>query len=219
MMILFDPELNSGALRKAGAARRHGGRIISPENLQLPSSRALAGFLVRAQAAVRLRGQVSVLLTTDRVLRKLNKQFRGKDKATDVLSFPAADLLQNRKSNREKGDLAISVETAQEQSLTRGHTLEMEIRILILHGLLHLSGLDHETDDGEMARRERALRARLGLEKGLIERAESRRRRPAVPSAPAVRRARTTLAQDDNKSRTRNRTLRPRQGSRARGAR
>jgi probable rRNA maturation factor len=171
-MILLDPDLNFSARRQASAAKQQAGRKSSRKNLRLPSLRALKEFLARAQAAVGLRGEVSVLLTSDAAMRKLNRQFRGKNKATDVLSFPAFDSQQNHERNRRRtaGDLAISLEMACTQAATRGHSLETEIRILILHGLLHLKGFDHENDDGEMARRERTLRARLGLEQGLIER-------------------------------------------------
>jgi probable rRNA maturation factor len=122
-------------------------------------------FLRKAQAAVRLRGEVSVLLTGDEQIRRLNRQFRGKNKATDVLSFPAEPGPE-----KMAGDLAISVATARKQGTACGHSLGTEIKVLILHGLLHLAGYDHETDDGEMARREQKLRARLGLPLGLIER-------------------------------------------------
>jgi probable rRNA maturation factor len=131
----------------------------------------LARFLGEARAVVRLRGEVSVLLTTDTRIRRLNRQFRGKDKATDVLSFPA-DALVQRKQNLA-GDLAVSVPTALRQARGQGHTLTIEIKVLILHGLLHLAGFDHECDDGQMARRERLLRGRLGLPQGLIERAKA----------------------------------------------
>ena len=135
----------------------------------------MSGFLRRAQSALGLRGQVSVLLTTDKAIRKLNLQFRGLDKATDVLSFPAAGPV----AAEVAGDLAISVPTALRQATEQGHTLSMEIKVLVLHGLLHLAGFDHETDSGQMARRERALRARLGLPQGLIERANQAALRPS----------------------------------------
>ena len=112
-----------------------------------------------------------MLLTTDRAIRLLNRRYRGKNKATDVLSFPPERLV--REKERIAGDLAISVDTARRQSTACGHTLETEIKVLILHGLLHLAGYDHEEDDGRMARRERQLRARLGLPPGLIERVAS----------------------------------------------
>jgi probable rRNA maturation factor len=112
---------------------------------------------------------VTVLLTTDRKIRQLNRDFRGKDKSTDVLSFPA-------EPGPEKlaGDLAISIPTARKQAAAQGHTLALEIKILILHGLLHLAGYDHEADTGQMARREKTLRAKLSLPLGLIERAATK---------------------------------------------
>ncbi len=123
---------------------------------------------------MRLRGEVTVLLTTDAPIRRLNRQFRGKNNATDVLSFPAAAMAGN-----EVGDVAISVETALRQSTACGHSLSVELKVLILHGLLHLAGYDHETDEGQMAKRERALRAKLRLPLGLIERAEGADAKPA----------------------------------------
>jgi probable rRNA maturation factor len=130
----------------------------------------LTRFVNAAQAAVRLKGQVTVLLTTDAAIRKLNLQFRGKNKATDVLSFPAAPMPGLKAAQRPAGDLAISVTTALRQAEEQGHSLATEIKVLILHGLLHLAGLDHEIDDGAMARRELRLRGQLKLPKGLIER-------------------------------------------------
>jgi probable rRNA maturation factor len=132
----------------------------------VPSARTLARFLKEAQAAVRLKGLVTVLLTTDTAIRRLNRQFRGKNKATDVLSFPAEGI----GAEEIAGDLAISIPTALRQAIEQGHPLSTEVKVLILHGLLHLAGYDHEADTGQMARRERLLRARLGLPQGLIER-------------------------------------------------
>lgn len=162
-MILLDPDL---APSNPPLASRAKGPVPSSRADCLPSVRSLTTFLCKAQTAVRLRGQVSVLLTTDKEIRRLNRRFRGKNKATDVLSFPAA-------AGPEKlaGDLAISVPTAAKQGRACGHPLAAEIKILILHGLLHLAGYDHETDEGQMARRERLLRAKLRLPVGLIERA------------------------------------------------
>jgi probable rRNA maturation factor len=130
-----------------------------------------------AQEAVRLKGEVTVLLTTDAAIRRLNREFRGKDKTTDVLSFPAAGV----GAEGVAGDLAISVATALKQAVGQRHSLSTEIKVLMLHGLLHLAGYDHEADEGQMGRRERLLRGRLGLPQGLIERAvSSRRPRAAV---------------------------------------
>jgi probable rRNA maturation factor len=126
---------------------------------------------VRLRAfAERLRDEVAggrgfcCLLADDRELRRLNRQFLGKDYPTDVLSFPEPgpdDFL---------GELAISVERAREQAKLLGHSVEEEIKILMLHGVLHLLGMDHEKDRGRMARAETRLRKKLGLPAGLIER-------------------------------------------------
>ena len=137
------------------------------------TKRELEAFLAEAARVAGLEGSISVLLAGDVEIRRLNKEFRGKDKATDVLSFPAGDGVGRR---RVAGDLAISVETAAREAPQRGHTLDLELRVLLLHGVLHLAGMDHETDSGEMARKEERLRKRLGLEKrglrqGLIARA------------------------------------------------
>jgi probable rRNA maturation factor len=134
----------------------------------VPSARTLSRFLREAQTAVKLRGHVSVLLTTNDAIRRLNRQFRGKNKATDVLSFPAGSLVQD--TEKIAGDLAISVPMALRQAREQGHSMAVEIKVLMLHGLLHLAGFDHETDSGQMARREGTLRGRLGLPPGLIER-------------------------------------------------
>lgn len=135
----------------------------------MPSTRTLGQFLREAQTSVKLRGKVTVLLTTDAAIRKLNRRFRGKDKPTDVLSFPTAGPV----ADKVAGDLAISIPTARRQADEHGHSLATEIKVLVLHGLLHLAGFDHETDKGLMARRERLLRGRLRLPQGLIERGES----------------------------------------------
>jgi probable rRNA maturation factor len=135
---------------------------------------SLRGFLARAGRAIPLAGSVSVLLTTDPVIRRLNREFRGKDKATDVLSFPAY-MLQG--SPAVAGDLAISLDTATRAAQRFGHSLQQEVKILMLHGLLHLAGYDHETDHGEMAEREEALRRRFRLPRTLTGHAAGRSRR------------------------------------------
>jgi probable rRNA maturation factor len=131
---------------------------------------ALARFLARSKRAVGLRGAVTVMITQDREMRLLNKQFRKKDYATDVLSFPAA-----RTARALAGDLAISAQIAARNARAFGHSTEEEIKILILHGILHLAGYDHERDQGEMRRREIRLRQDLGLPVSLIERTERAR--------------------------------------------
>lgn len=104
------------------------------------------------------------LLSDDRELQRLNREFLQKDYPADVLSFPMAD-------GQSLGEMAISVDRAREQAARLGHGLDEEVRILMLHGLLHLIGMDHENDRGRMRRSERAWRKRLGLPAGLIERA------------------------------------------------
>ncbi len=131
------------------------------------SRAGLTRYLRAAQKAAGLQGEVDVLLAGDRTLRRLNREFRGKDKATDVLSFPSPAEV----AGEHAGDLAISIETARRQAREHGHTLRDELRILLLHGVLHLLGMDHETDGGTMALRESRLRARLRLPDGLIARA------------------------------------------------
>jgi probable rRNA maturation factor len=155
------------------------------------SRSGLSRFLRTAQEAVGLEGEVEVLLAGDRTLRRLNREYRGKDKATDVLSFPAAEEM----AGLYGGDLAISLDTAKRQAEEHGHTLRDEVRVLLLHGLLHLSGMDHEVDCGEMAEREGELRGRLRLPNGLIARVEGRAKakakgRSRFPEGMAERKAR-----------------------------
>ncbi len=134
------------------------------------SLRSLRPFLARARLAAGVAGEVSVLLSSDAELQRLNRQFRRKNKPTDVLSFPAAPIPGLASAQQHAGDLAISIETASRQAAEHGHTLPVELRILMLHGLLHLAGMDHETDTGEMRERERELRSRFRLPSSLIER-------------------------------------------------
>jgi probable rRNA maturation factor len=162
-MIVFDPDQPEAAegfprLRTAAA----GGRPV------LPSRPTLERYARAAQDAVRLKGVVSVLLTTDAGIRALNRRYAKKNKATDVLSFPVDDPRFG-----SAGDLVISVEMAQRQARDQEHALSVELRVLMLHGMLHLAGYDHETDDGAMAKIERRLRTRLRLPLGLIERVAS----------------------------------------------
>ncbi|MGA2084857.1 MAG: rRNA maturation RNase YbeY [Terracidiphilus sp.] len=168
-MILIDPDLDPNPAPDATSAKGTGvsAKAAKSRQLRLPSARTLARFLAQARAAVHLQGGVTVMLTTDAAMRKLNHQFRGQNKPTDVLSFPA----QGPASEGIAGDLAVSVTTSLRQAVEQGHSLSTEIKVLILHGLLHLAGYDHEADNGRMVRRERQLRARLGLPQGLIERA------------------------------------------------
>lgn len=150
--------------------------------------RTLGGTLARWLADVApasARGTVSVAVVNDARVRLLNRQYRGKDYATDVLSFPAADDPaeagphdpgRRGRSSRvhhltHLGDIVIARGVARRQAKAAGHAERTELRVLALHGLLHLLGYDHEQDHGEMARLERRLRRKGGLREGLIERA------------------------------------------------
>lgn len=145
---------------------------------------ALSRFLKRACSVVDLQGEVHVLLTSDAELKRLNRTFRGKNKPTDILSFPAAN--NGHAQTAVAGDLAISLETAARQAADHGHTLGDEVRILLLHGALHLAGYDHEIDSGEMAEREAELRRELRLPPGLIARSDSGNLpQTSIPQAPA----------------------------------
>jgi probable rRNA maturation factor len=199
-MILFDSDLDPDPAPTASAVKRHAhsGFTMTSRHLRVPSARVLTGFLANARSALRLQGQVNVLLTTDGAIRSLNRRFRRKNKATDVLSFPADRTAPG--AERLAGDLAISVPTARRQAAEQGHALAVEVKILILHGLLHLAGYDHETDAGQMARHERLLRSRLGLPQGLIERA-------GLPTR-APQKSRKDAAQSDNRARNTDRARR-----------
>jgi probable rRNA maturation factor len=154
---------------------------------------AVSRFLTRARKAVGLAGEVHVLLADDATLKRLNKTFRGKNKATDVLSFPAGPstvFFGEPDAPEFAGDLAISLETAARQAARFDHTLLDEVQILLLHGLLHLAGFDHETDSGEMAAREAELRDRLGLPSGLIARSAKPSAALTTSKPSALRRAR-----------------------------
>jgi probable rRNA maturation factor len=161
-MILIEPP------RSTIAARRE------PLN-----KRDLARFAGLAIKAAGCSGPVSILLTSDERIRELNREFRGKNVPTDVLSFPAVAwefAAGNGHKSKSAGDLAISLDTAARQAESLGHPLATEVKVLILHGALHLAGFDHEADSGEMAGKEKRLREQLGLPAGLIERSTTRAR-------------------------------------------
>jgi probable rRNA maturation factor len=125
----------------------------------------LRAFAERLSAEVAGGGRFCCLVTSDAALQRLNRGFRGKDTPTDVLSFPCPT------PDGALGDIAISAHRAAEQAREFGHPVETEICILMLHGLLHLMGYDHETDRGRMRRAETRWRRALGLPAGLVERA------------------------------------------------
>ena len=124
----------------------------------------MAGRLSRQVAGGRT---FSCLITADSELRRLNRKFRGKNYPTDVLSFPSGER------QTCLGDVAISIDRAAHQAKNLGHSIEEEIGVLMLHGVLHLLGMDHEVDGGRMSRAEGRWRKKLGLPDGLIERARS----------------------------------------------
>jgi probable rRNA maturation factor len=176
---------------------------IEPTNFEAElSAPTLTRFLNRARTAIGLRGAVDVLLTTDQTVRQLNRSFRGKDKPTDVLSFPAPQAF----ASKHAGDLAISLDTAARQAKAFAHPTQDEVKILILHGLLHLAGEDHETDKGEMATREAALRHELKLPNTLIERTTQttkKSRTSAQKTNQKTSRTRPKPSQSNKKSSTR----------------
>ncbi len=131
---------------------------------------------------------MNVLVTSSRELRVLNRRFRGKDKSTDVLSFSSPTLGRGR-AKLMVGDVAISADIARENAARLEHSAAQEIKILALHGILHLAGFDHEHDNGEMAVKERRLRRQLKLEAGLIERAEPRASQGLKPKGRSDRRS------------------------------
>jgi probable rRNA maturation factor len=155
------------------------------------SPSGLSRFLRCAQRAAGLEGEVQVLLADDATLKRLNRTFRAKNKATDVLSFPVGPttvFFGDPDAPVLAGDLALSLETAARQAEAFGHSLRDEVRVLLLHGVLHLAGFDHETDSGEMAAREDELRRKLRLPATLIARVSHRPRPPVRKQPPAKRR-------------------------------
>ncbi len=109
------------------------------------------------------REAVTIVFVSDTAIRKLNKQFRGEDKTTDVLSFPNESEPFENENQSQLGEIVISVQRAAAQAKENGLTFSNEVEQLILHGLLHLCGYDHETDNGEMNRLELKLRKKLGI--------------------------------------------------------
>lgn len=136
--------------------------ITDARGRRLPSQ-ALARWMEK-HAPARARGRVVVAMVGDATMRRFNRQFRDKDYATDVLSFPSI-------GPGDLGEIAIATGVCRRQARAAGHAEAIEARVLALHGLLHLMGYDHETDGGAMRRMEERLRTRAGLPSGLIGRA------------------------------------------------
>jgi probable rRNA maturation factor len=155
---------DSNAAGTSGSANAKGHRALRVDIVAPPGVRAAGlGRWLGSVAPARARGDVTVALVPDSRVRALNRQYRDNDRPTDVLSFPADEpgLL---------GDVVIALGVAARQAKAAGHSLATELRVLALHGLLHLLGYDHEDDDGRMARAEARLRRKGGLREGLIER-------------------------------------------------
>lgn len=138
--------------------------IISRARLVGMNHASMTRFVATVRRSVAIEGIVNVLITTNKEMKSLNASFRRKDEATDVLSFPAEGV------NGLAGEIAISLELAKANAERLGHSTSDELKILILHGMLHLAGYDHEKDHGEMSKKERRLRESLNLPVGLIER-------------------------------------------------
>ena len=132
------------------------------------SRRELAEFVRRVLIALRVDDnihEVSIAIVDDDAMRNLNRQFRKKNKTTDVLTFPADDSDADPNApGRPLGDIVISIDQARRQATDQKHSLATEVRYLILHGVLHALGYDHETDSGEMNALEVKVRAKVGLE-------------------------------------------------------
>ena len=128
---------------------------------QVPISR-LQQFVNLLSRQLHLDSQTfTIVLVSDRAIRRLNRDFRNQDKSTDVLSFPSGPEALAHLDKPGLGDMIISVETAHRQAFARHHSLERELRVLVVHGLLHLLGYDHEVDRGEMRRKELKLQREL----------------------------------------------------------
>lgn len=173
--LLLGANVSLGVRRQGVGAENAGGRlIILKKRVVGLSEAALTRFLVRARRAAGLNGKVNVLVTGSHEVQNLNRRFRRKNQPTDVLSFPALPGAENGLA----GDIAISAGVAAQSARRRGLKTSEEIKILVLHGVLHLAGYDHENDKGEMARKEQQLRKKLGLPVGLIERVAGGRAGP-----------------------------------------
>jgi probable rRNA maturation factor len=165
-------------------------RVVVSDARGRTIDRRLASWLSRV-APRRARGTVSVAIVSDARVRALNRQYRRIDHPTDVLSFPGNSPPQRARGTRRPysratlnsassaassavenflGDIVIARGMARRQAREAGHSEATEMKVLALHGLLHLLGYDHERDNGAMARLERRLRRRGGLREGLIER-------------------------------------------------
>jgi probable rRNA maturation factor len=176
---------------------RGGLRVVLVDDVGRPARVGGLAEWLRGLAPARARGLVTIALVDDATMRRLNRRYLGKNRATDVLSFAAgvrgsAAFARSASAPKDAprhtgeprrtgvsrragpffGDIAIATGVARRQAREAGHSYAQEVRVLALHGLLHLLGYDHETDGGAMARLEARLRRRGGLKAGVVERAE-----------------------------------------------
>jgi len=166
--------------------------VILEKKIAGLSDDTLTRFVSRTRRVAGLRGRVNVLITSSSAMRSLNSRFRGRDKATDVLSFPSEpSILHDQSRTALAGEVAISADIALQNAVQLGHSPALEVKVLILHGILHLAGFDHEGDNGEMARKEAKLRRILRLPVGLTERAQTNQHHVKSRRTP-VRGARRT---------------------------
>jgi probable rRNA maturation factor len=178
-----------GTAQQGGEEAAERDLVILQKKVAGLSESALNRFVLRARRAAGLRGRVNVLVAGSAAVRSLNRQFRGKNKATDVLSFPFTSLADGPRNKLGlAGEIAISADIAAQNAVRLGHSPAQEIRILTLHGILHLAGMDHERDNGEMARKEATFRRMLKLPAALIERTESAKPRRRISPTKAARR-------------------------------
>jgi probable rRNA maturation factor len=147
--------------------------IIFEQKLGRVGRAGLELFLRQARRLTGVEGEVAVLVAGSRRIQDLNRRFRRKNKPTDVLSFP-----REQENGSSGGDIAICAEIARDNARRFGHSVTQELKVLLLHGMLHLAGYDHETDHGQMARKEAALRARLKLPAALIDRSRASGSKP-----------------------------------------
>src|SRR5437763_5070686 len=139
-------------------------RVLPPGRFSAEQKRTLISFARTLALRVLDSRSFTCLITGDSELHRLNRTFLAHDYPTDVLSFPACNPTPSL------GEIAISADRAEAQAVAFGHPCIDEVRILMLHGVLHLAGMNHEQDSGEMARTERKWRTKLNLPDGLIVR-------------------------------------------------
>jgi len=148
-------------------------RVLVADERGRPAAAAGLARWLAGVAPSRVQGTIHIAVVSDATVRELNRRYRGVDDATDVLSFPVESL--PRSSSMFWGDIVIARGVARRQAREARHSEAIELRVLALHGLLHLIGYDHERDDGRMRRVEQRLRRKGRLREGLIERANESR--------------------------------------------